>query len=95
MSAPSTRRPGAALVVAALCLTGLAAPASASPWSDTLARLSGWFASTPLGALWGEDETQPEGLWQNDGGTVPPVGKPATVLSDEGIGVDPNGVPKP
>ncbi len=95
MSAPSTRRPGAALAIFALCLAGLAAPASASPWSDALARLSGWFASPPLGTLWGGDGAQTVGLFQNDGGTIPPYGRPIEPQGDQGIGVDPNGVPKP
>ncbi len=95
MSAPSTRRPVTALVIAALLTAGLAAPASASPWSDALAHLSDWFASTPPGALWGEDEAQPEGLWQNDGQTIPPIGRPIEPQGDEGIAVDPDGVPRP
>jgi len=108
MSVSVHRRPAAVLAVAALLTAGLAAPASASPWSDAWSRLTGWFA---LGSLWAADETTPwgddgetgqstrggnaSGIWQNDGAQISPGGKPVYILSDEGIGVDPSGVPRP
>jgi len=105
MSVPSTRRPGAAIAIAALLIAGLAAPASASPWSDAWSRLAGWLAGTPFGALWAEDTTPAPGgdgetgqstrIWQNDGAPIPPVGRPVDAESDQGVMVDPNGVPRP
>lgn len=92
MSVHITRRPAAALAVAALLSAGFAAPASASPWSDAWARLSGWFVNTPFGALWAEDDaTPPTG---DDGETGQSTrGGPSQVLGNEGGGVDPSGRP--
>ena len=42
MSLSVPRRPAAVLAVATLLTAGLAAPASASPWSDAWSRLSGF-----------------------------------------------------
>lgn len=107
MSVSVHRRPAAVLAVAALLTAGLAAPASASPWTDAWSRLSGWFS---FGALWAADEAMPGGdgettagnrgsgahaIWQNDGALIPPVGRPSDIQSEAGILVDPNGVPRP
>ncbi len=100
MPAPTTRRPGAALAIAALLIAGLAAPASASPWSDTWEHLAGWFARTPLGALWAGPA--PRQILGNEGMMVDPSGRPVQavgggtpqqVLGNQGMMVDPNGRP--
>jgi hypothetical protein len=101
MSVSVHRRPAVALVFAALLTAGLAAPASASSWSDAWARLSGWFARTPLGALWAEQGATidpsgaPRQVVGNQGGGVDPNGRPIDAQSDAGIGVDPSGEQKP
>ncbi|HEV7670634.1 MAG TPA: hypothetical protein VGS22_19105 [Thermoanaerobaculia bacterium] len=93
MSVPTFRRPGAALLIAALLSAGLAAPASASPWSDAWERLVGWFAQTSLGAHWAD--RAPRQILGNEGVSADPNGRPAQILSDEGISINPDGVPRP
>ncbi|MEP7010486.1 MAG: hypothetical protein ABJC13_09210 [Acidobacteriota bacterium] len=94
MSVSVHRRPAAALAIAALLTAGLAAPTSASPWSDAWEHLTGWwFARTPLGALWADGA--PRQVLGNEGMMVDPSGRPAQVLSDQGMGVDPSGAPRP
>lgn len=99
MSISATRRPAAALAVAALLSAGLAAPAGASPWSDAWAGVARWFAGTPLGALWAEQGTMvdPNGVPlqapNDEGMMVDPSGAPRQVVGNEGIMIDPNGRP--
>ncbi len=93
MSVSVHRRPATALAIAALLTAGLAAPASASPWSDAWEHLAGWFARTPLGALWAD--RAPRQVTANEGMMVDPNGRPAQALGGQGIGIDPSGAPRP